>query len=77
MINLKFTIKLFERHTKNNELNFLGQVSMLDVEFVSGIKEFLPYVCNDSTDDSDKCPTIKMDPMKERMTVFDFIDEVS
>ena len=50
---------------------------MLDVEFVSGIKEFLPYVCNDSTDDSDKCPTIKMDPMKDRMTVFDFIDEVS
>ena len=51
---------------------------MLDEEFVTGLKELIPYVCNDSTDDTtDQCPTIKIDPMAERMTGSDFLDEVS
>ena len=55
---------------------FLGQLSRLDEEFVSGLKEFVPFVCNDATDDTSQCPTIKIDPMAERMTADDFIDQV-
>ena len=51
---------------------------MLDEEFVTGLKELIPYACNDSTDDSTgDCPTIKIDPMAERMTGSDFMEEVS
>ena len=49
---------------------------MLDEEFVQGIRELIPFACNDSTDDSCDCPTIRIDPMMERMTTGDFIDEV-
>ena len=51
-------------------------MSRLDEEFVSGLKEFVPFVCNDATDDTSQCPTIKIDPMAERMTADDFIDQV-
>ena len=43
---------------------------------MSGLKEFVPFVCNDATDDTSQCPTIKIDPMAERMTADDFIDQV-
>lgn len=49
---------------------------MLDEEFVTGLKEFIPYTCNDSTDSTDTCPTIKIDPMMERMVAADFLDQV-
>ena len=48
----------------------------MDEEFVENLKEFVPFVANDDTDSSCTCPTLKMDPLKQLLTVDDFLDQV-
>ena len=59
------------------EEDFEGQLGRMDEEFRTTIEELIPYVCNDSTDDSGSCPVIKTDPMGNNMTCEDFIEQVN
>ncbi|CBY11617.1 unnamed protein product [Oikopleura dioica] len=57
--------------------DFEGQLGRMDDEFRTTLEELIPYVCNDSTDDSGSCPVIKTDPMENNMTCDDFIEQVN
>lgn len=57
--------------------DFEGQLGRMDDEFRTTLEELIPYVCNDSTDDSGSCPVIKTDPMGNNMTCDDFIEQVN
>ena len=57
--------------------DFQGQVAQLDEEFKDGLKEFIPFVANDDTDNSSNVPTLKISPLKQVLTVDDFMDQVS
>ena len=57
--------------------DFKGQVAQLDEEFKDGLKEFIPFVANDDTDNSSDVPTLKISPLKQVLTVDDFMDQVS
>ena len=57
--------------------DFQGQVAQLDEEFKDGLKEFIPFVANDDTDNSSNVPTLKISPLKQVLTVDDFMDQVN
>jgi len=56
--------------------DFQGQVAQLDEEFKDGLKEFIPFVANDDTDNSSNVPTLKISPLKQVLTVDDFMDQI-
>ena len=47
----------------------------LDEEFKENLTELIPFIANDDTDSS-KCPTLKVDPLRQVLSVDDFIDQV-
>jgi len=55
--------------------DFKGESDQLDEEFKENLTELIPFIANDDTDSS-KCPTLKVDPLRQVLSVDDFIDQV-
>jgi len=56
--------------------DFKGESDQLDEEFKENLTELIPFIANDDTDTSSSCPTLKVDPLRQELTVEDFIDQV-